>query len=403
MRIEKFKNGLTLLVDSIDDVRSVAYSLIVPGGIVGDPADQIGQALVLADMLSKGAGSLDSRAFGDRVDFLGIAHAEFAAETYIGLQAHFRAEVLGETLDLLSQMVVSPCLPAEYIPLVQTLLQQDFDALEDDPVRRTLVELCSLYLPAPYNRPSTGTWAGIGAVTQGALRQRQLGAFRPDGMILAVAGSCCFEQVLEGLLPLLEQEGKAESLPEFCSSDRESRHFIASDGSQTQIAMAFTAPRFSDADYYVAQLAQHIMSGGTSGRLFVEARERRGLCYTVFSRYVATHLYGMNFVYAATSPERASELLDVLNKELSCSGRSVSPDELVAAKVSLKSSFFLGEDSTLARAITAANRWWLSGQLHSLAEINAIIDSIELGAVNEYLRLSGSSPRTLLVVGPQDI
>jgi predicted Zn-dependent peptidase len=403
MRIEKFPNGLTLLVDSMCAVRSAAYSLIVPGGIVGDPADQVGQSLVLADLLSKGAGSLDSRAFSDRLDFFGIAHAEFAAETHMGLQGHCRAEALGDALDLLSKMVVSPHLPSEYVPLVQNLLQQDFDALEDDPVRRTLLELCNLYLPAPYNRPSTGTRSGIGAVTQDSLRERQLSMFRPDGMVLAVAGSLCFEQVLESVAPLLGQVGRTESLPRFCLTDSGSRHFIQSHTNQTQIAMAFAAPKFTDADHYLAEVAQQILSGGTFGRLFVEARERRGLCYSIFGRYMATPLYGMNFVHAATSPERASELLNVLEQELTCSGRTVTQEELAVAKANLKASIFLGEDSTLARAIRAANHWCLSGKLHSLPEIDAIIDSIELDAVSEYMQICGSAPRTLLVVGPEDI
>ena len=53
-----------------------------------------------------------------------------------------------------------------------------------------------------------------------------------------------------------------------------------------------------------------------SSRLFQEAREKRGLCYSIYSfawGFVDTGLFG---VHAATAPEDIDELGDVIAREI---------------------------------------------------------------------------------------
>ena len=46
-----FDNGLTLLAERMDHVRSAAFNFLVPAGCVYDPADKIGTASVLSEMI----------------------------------------------------------------------------------------------------------------------------------------------------------------------------------------------------------------------------------------------------------------------------------------------------------------------------------------------------------------
>ena len=52
-----FANGLTLLAERMEHVRSAAVNFLVPGGCAYDPAGQLGIASVLADLITRGAGS----------------------------------------------------------------------------------------------------------------------------------------------------------------------------------------------------------------------------------------------------------------------------------------------------------------------------------------------------------
>ena len=67
-----FANGLTLLFERMDHVRSAALYFLVPAGCIYDPPAHLGAASVLADLITRGAGSRDSRALTLALDGLGF-------------------------------------------------------------------------------------------------------------------------------------------------------------------------------------------------------------------------------------------------------------------------------------------------------------------------------------------
>src|SRR5437762_5507427 len=73
---ETFANGLTLLAERMDHVRSAALNSLVPAGCAYDPPQQRGIASVLADMITRGAGNRDSRELSLALDNLGLDRDE---------------------------------------------------------------------------------------------------------------------------------------------------------------------------------------------------------------------------------------------------------------------------------------------------------------------------------------
>src|SRR4051812_48058676 len=71
-----FPNGLTLLGERMDDVRSAALNFLVPAGYVFDPDDHPGLASVLSEWIVRGAGSRDSRQLTLALDNLGLDRSE---------------------------------------------------------------------------------------------------------------------------------------------------------------------------------------------------------------------------------------------------------------------------------------------------------------------------------------
>src|SRR5262249_6764680 len=52
---------------------------------------------------------------------------------------------------------------------------------------------------------------------------------------------------------------------------------------QSHLVMAFAGPSYHGRDFYTAQVFSGLFGGGMSSRLFQEVRERRGLCYAIYS------------------------------------------------------------------------------------------------------------------------
>ncbi len=77
-----------------------------------------------------------------------------------------------------------------------------------------------------------------------------------------------------------------------------------------QAHIVFTLPGlpYLSPDIYALQVLAGLLGAGMSSRLFQELRERRGLCYSVFS-YAASYAdTGLFNIYIATSPDRANEV-----------------------------------------------------------------------------------------------
>ena len=72
--------------------------------------------------------------------------------------------------------------------------------------------------------------------------------------------------------------------------------------------MVHDAPAEPDADSVLERLAVAVLSGGMSGRLFTEVREKRGLCYAVYATYAARPEAGAVYAYAGTTDQRADEI-----------------------------------------------------------------------------------------------
>ena len=150
-------------------------------------------------------------------------------------------------------------------------------------------------------------------------------------------------------------------------------------------------------------MAECILSGGMSSRLFTEVREKRGLVYHVSTHYGSLKGLAGMFTYAGTRPEVAQETFDVTVRELRRLSEGIEPDELARARTQLKSSLIMQGQSTIARADALAGDWYHLGRLRSLAEMSEAIDNVTAEHVLAYLRGYPAGDFTTLVIGPEPI
>jgi predicted Zn-dependent peptidase len=111
----------------------------------------------------------------------------------------------------------------------------------------------------------------------------------------------------------------------------------------------------------------------------------------------------VSLVYAGTTPERAALTLSTIREELFRVGDTLTEEELERAKINLKSSLFLSQDSSQARAVSNGADWWLSKRIRSPEEIEAAVNGVTVEAVRDYFRTFPSTEATLLVLGREPL
>lgn len=398
--------GLTLIVEHIPSVRSAGLMWLLPAGSASDPEPLQGRSTMWEHLLLRGAGGLDSREQADAFDALG---ASKGTETYtfnLAVSSTMLGSRLPDALPLLADMVLRPRFDEASIEPVRDLCLQSIESLADDPQERVSILLKEKHAPAPLNRSGMGTVEGLEALDRDALVEGWRERARPEGAVLAVAGAATMDDLAPRLDRLLQGwSGRAPDLAAQRPAPRGAHH-ETDETNQVHIALAYDAPAEPSADAPLERVVNAVLSGGMSGRLFTEVREKRSLCYSVYSSYATERDFGRVVAYAGTTPERAQQTLDVMLGELRRingsvnKGGGVEKSEFERAVTGLKSRIVMSGESTDARAAALAADWRRLGRPRSLADLSAEVDSVTRGAVNDYLERRSLGRMTLATIGP---
>jgi predicted Zn-dependent peptidase len=395
-----FPNGLTLLAERMEDVRSAALNFMVPAGYVFDPQEHPGLASVLSEWIVRGAGKRDNRQLTLALDNLGLDRSESVGSIHTRFWGATLAKNLAAALELYADILRRPHLPEEELEPVQALAVQEILSIEDDPRQKVMIELRRRHYPYPLGRDHRGTEEGVTSLTPDVVRKHYQHYFQPQGTILAVAGNIDWN-ALRDKVEHLFGDWKGAGAPTFRPQTAPGgMAHLEKETTQTQIALAYPSVPFGHADYYAAMGAVNVLSGGMSGRLFTEVREKRGLCYAVSASYQTFKDIGAILCYAGTTNERAQETLVVTLRELARLKEGVEDDEVQRVKAGLKSSMIMQEESTSARAGALASDWYYLGRVRTLEEIQAAIDGLSPAGIVDYARRYPPRNPTLVTLGP---
>lgn len=396
-----FPNGLTLLAERMETVRSAALNFLIPAGCAYDPKESLGLGSVLSDLITRGAGNRDSRQLTLALDGLGFDRDEGVGTMHMRFWGSTLARNLLPGLELYADIIRRPHLPEDQLDPVRALALQDLQSLEDEPKHKVLIALREHHFPEPLGRDRHGNREGIETITIERARKHYQRYFQPRGSILAAAGNIEWKPLQEKVGQLFGDWQNGDEPKFSIGQPRAKTRHIDKDTQQTQIGIAYDSVPFGHAEYYAAMGAVNVLSGGMSARLFTEVREKRGLCYSVWASYQTFKDRAGVICYAGTTNERAQETLDVTVAELKRLAQGIEPDEVSRVQAGLKSSLIMQEESTSARAGSIASDWYYLGRVRSFDEIQKGIDSLTPASIVAHLKHWPPHDFTIVTLGPK--
>jgi predicted Zn-dependent peptidase len=138
-----------------------------------------------------------------------------------------------------------------------------------------------------------------------------------------------------------------------------------------------------------------------SSRLFQEIREKRGLCYSVFSFSSSFADTGTFSVYAGTGEEHIKELSHMLTDELLRASEGIEQAEVERAKAQLKASLLMGMESPASRSEVHARQMLIYGRTLPISEISEKIDAVTVEDTEKLAgRLFFGVTPTVAALGP---
>jgi len=382
---KKLENGMVLVGEPTKALESAAFTFLAPAGCCFDPPGRAGLASLTGEMMLRGAGSRDSRAWVSDLENLGVERGEsvgVAQSTYHG--ATLRDNVYAG-ISLFADMLRRPHLPADQLEAGRSACLQELRSIDDEPSHKLMIELRQRQYPDPWGRSSLGEDASLRATTIDDVRKFHSQHYRPGNMILAIAGNFDWKRMCDEVEKLFGDWEPLDVAEPTSSNGHSSGDHIPFQSNQSHVGIAYPTIPYKHPDYFQAWAAVGVLSSGSSSRLFTEVREKRGLCYTVYASLHTQRDRASVLCYAGTTAERAQETLDVTVDELQKLGKGIEQSELDRLKARIKSSLIMQQESTSSRSGALGRDWYHLGRARSLDEVGKLVDALSAETINGFL------------------
>jgi predicted Zn-dependent peptidase len=169
---------------------------------------------------------------------------------------------------------------------------------------------------------------------------------------------------------------------------------------QSHLLIGFPSPSYREGGFFTAQVFSGLFGGGMSSRLFQEVREKRGLCYAIYSTAWGLKDVGLFGLHAATGADLMGKLIDVVGAELKrAADAAPSSAELARSKAQLKAGLLMSLESSSARAEQMARHLLSHGRVVPADELIAKVDDVTAAHVRDFAGTLVASVPSVVVVG----
>jgi predicted Zn-dependent peptidase len=170
------------------------------------------------------------------------------------------------------------------------------------------------------------------------------------GKVIAVAAGAVDHEKMANDLTSFIQKGLGKSSKNRVKPEHlPGKNIVERDSGQVQLAIAYPGVHYGHDDGAAITILSSYLGVGSSGKLFQEVREKRGLVYSIFAYNQSLEDVGAFVVLAGTSKQNVGEVVEVTMNELESLKQGLAPDVLETVKQKTIGMFILGSESNQRR------------------------------------------------------
>lgn len=386
-------NGLKIVSEEINHVRSVSIGIWVKCGSRHEEKSTNGTAHFIEHMLFKGTESRSAFDIAYEVDSIGGL-----VNAYTGKEATtFYMKVpdyhLSTALEIIADIFNNSLFEEEEIEKEKAVVLQEIHMIEDTPDEYIFDYFGGVFWDGySLAYPVLGTKATVKDFSRRSLLDFFHANYLPDNLVIAATGNLKHDElvrIVERLFGSLRGRSKEVSLVKPSTASRCA--VMEKDLEQVHAVIGALGPSYTSPGRHTCFLMNAVLGGSMSSRLFQEIREKRGLAYSIHSYVISYRDAGKVGIYVGTTERSFRQVLDLIFSELTrIKTKSLTERELYAAKEQIKGNFLLGMESTDTRMTKLAkNEIYFERQItieETLAGIDAVGPEDVLQLANELFR-----------------
>lgn len=402
IKISRLSNDLTVITDLMSQLESAFVGVFVNCGGRHETKPVMGVSHMLEHMAFKGTRRRSARDIAEEIEAVGGYLNAYTSREQTAFHARVLKPDVPRAIDILGDILTEPSFDEGELERERQVVLQELGQARDTPDDIVFDHLQSVVYPdQPMGWPILGEEQTVSNFSQADLRTYMGANYRAGGMLLVASGAVDHDQVVAlaekslGAVPL--GDGPEAKPAHYVGGD----HRSSEDLEQVHLTFAFPGVSTIDPAFYAAQVYAAALGGGMSSRLFQEIREKRGLCYSIYSFSHSTKDSGLIGIYAGTGEAEAADIAPVVASEMSAMAAEVTEGEIARAKAQLKSGLLMGLERPSSRAEQIAAHMFTFGHVLPVAELIAKLDAVDAAAVRNFAsRVMETERPAMAAVGP---
>jgi zinc protease len=314
-------NGLQVFVVENHEVPLVSVQLVVRAGTMDDRQ----LAEMTSSMLAEGTKKRKKADIDEAIEYVGASLNAGAGvhESYIFTRVIKRDLALA--LDLIADQLQNPAFPADALQKLKDKAKTGLKAMKSDPgtLADTLYDMVVYPAGHPYGRPLP-TDAEIDAVTLEGVQKFHSTFYRSNNAFVILSGDITQAEAEPlvtkyfGKWKPIEGEAPPNPLNAFKADsykhpNKLQVHVVDRPASaQSEIRVGNLALARKHPDWLKMEIASTILGGGSTGRLFLDVREEKGLTYGIYSKLSAGQAPGTWTIWTKTKTKTTGEMLKAI-------------------------------------------------------------------------------------------
>lgn len=402
--LHRLPNGVRVLIEPVDTVRSAAIGLWCKTGSKDELDSEAGITHLIEHMLFKGTEHRTAKQIAEAIEGRGGALNAFTDKEATCYYARVLAEEVVSGVDVLTDMMLHSLFDAEELEREAQVVVEEIKRGEDEPSDQVHeLHLSSRWGNHPLGKPIIGTRESVTSFRRDNLLGYMDRRYRAENVLLTVAGCVDPDALLSAAqerLGVIPSGGTETTVQRPTPAPK--TVYQEKDVEQVHFCIGTEGCSLYDDTIYVLAVLDGALGGGMASRLFQEIREKRGLAYSVGSYPLSYTAGGAFTVYGGCSPQHWPKVQELVASEFQHVSRDgLESDELERIKLNLKGHLVMGLEGMSGRMMRNSRNQLFHNRFIPIEETIGKIEAVTNAQIKELAeKLLQPNLVSTTVIGP---
>lgn len=403
----KTKSGLTVILAPRRETETVTLSLLCRAGSRCENKINNGVSHFIEHLIFKGTAKRPTTFdISKELDGIGAVFNAYTSKDHTNFYIKAASEKIELAFDVLSDMLMNSKFAKDDIEKEKGVILEEMKMYEDNPTLY-IEELFEnlIFESHELGRHIIGTRETILQMDQKQITQYLSDLYHPRNMVLAVAGKFSHQTIKNFINKYFNFKfgGEKMGLKNFIEKQSKPKIFLLNkDTEQVHVAIGFLGYNYGHKNLMALCILAVILGGNMSSRLFINIREKLGLCYFIKADLNIYQDAGNLMICSGLDKSRINTAIPLIIKELEkIKNDGITEEELKLAKDFLEGHLVIQMEDSENIANYFGRQEILTGKIVEPKEKIKKIKRVSLEEVNMVAKdIIQKEKINLAIIGP---